>query len=80
MSTAELLRLAATLEKGENPFATPFLTEHQVTLGQVCTLAEQVAIGARIVAAGIEGPRSLAGQAYTEALIASSLTGDGERS
>ena len=81
MSTAELLRkAAAALERGESPLTTPFLGDNDVSLDQCFTLAEQLAIGARIVAAGIERPRSLAGQAYVEALIASSLTRDGERS
>ena len=52
MSTAALLRKAAeALERGESPLTTPFLGDNDVTLDQAFTLAEQLAIGARIVAA-----------------------------
>lgn len=64
MTTAELLRLAAdALDEKSDPFAESFLSEHGVTLDQVMSLAEQLAIGARIVAAGIEKPRSPQGVA-----------------
>lgn len=59
MTTAELLRLAAdALDDHQDPLAEPFLSKHEVTIDQVMSLAEQLAIGARIVAAGIEKPRS----------------------
>jgi len=70
MSTAALLRKAAgALDRGEDPLTAPFLGDNDVSLDQCYTLAEQLAIGARIVAAGIEEPRSLAGQAYLAALV-----------
>jgi hypothetical protein len=70
MSTADLLRKAAdALEAGQDPFALPFLQEHDVTLDQCQSLADQMAIGARVVAAGIEKPRSLAGQAMLTAMV-----------
>jgi hypothetical protein len=72
MTTAALLRAAASaLDDGRNPLANPFLSEHEVTLDQCFSLAEQLAIGARIVAAGIEDPRGLHGQAYFAMLAAS---------
>jgi hypothetical protein len=64
MTSAELLRLAAEkLDEKSDPFAESFLSEHQVTLDQAMSLAEQLAIGARIVAKGIEQPRSHQGVA-----------------
>jgi hypothetical protein len=60
----ELLMAAATaLEAGEDALATPFLTEHQVTLDEAYSLAEQLAIGARVVAYGLDNPRSPEGSA-----------------
>jgi len=64
-STADLLRLAAeSLEEGTDPFNANWLRLHEVSLDQCLTLGEQLAIGARIVAAGIENPRSLEGMTY----------------
>jgi len=64
VTTAALLRAAAdALDDGQIPLANPFLAEHDVTLDQCMSLAEQLAIGARIVAAGIENPRSPQGVA-----------------
>lgn len=69
MSTAALLREAAeAMDKGISPFNTAFLSEHDVSLDQAFSMAEQLAIGARVVAAGIENPRSLYGQAMLMAM------------
>ena len=63
-SSAELLRrAAAALDDGQIPLVNPFLSDNDVTLDQCFSLAEQLAIGARIVAAGIENPRSPQGVA-----------------
>jgi len=60
----ELLNAAAeALEAGEDPLATPFLSEHGVTLDECVSLAQQLAIGARLVAYGLEHPRETEGQA-----------------
>lgn len=64
MKSAELLREAAeALDRGDNPFSTSWLSEHEVTFDQCMSLAQQLAIGARIVAAGLEKPRSAQGMA-----------------
>jgi hypothetical protein len=64
MTTVELLRKAAdALDDGQIPLMNPFLSDNDVTAGQCFSLAEQLAIGARIVAAGIAGPRSPQGLA-----------------
>jgi hypothetical protein len=69
MTTAALLREAANvLEKGKDPFTPEFLGDHGVTIDQCIALADQLAIGARIVAAAIENPRSPAGIAWATAL------------
>lgn len=69
MSTAALLRKAAEmLDKGVSPLETKFLSENDMSLEQYKSLAEQLAIGARIVAAGIEYPRSVYGQAMVMAM------------
>lgn len=71
MTSAELLRLAATaLEDGRNPLASPFLSDNDVTLDQCLSLADQLAIGARIVAGGIEHPRSPQGIAMLMTMTA----------
>jgi hypothetical protein len=57
--SAELLLAAAeALDDGQIPLCNPFLAEHDVTLDQCMSLAQQLAIGARIMARGIENPRS----------------------
>jgi hypothetical protein len=62
MTTAALLREAAVaLDEGTDPFSTNWLSEHDVTFDQCMSLAQQLAIGARIVAAGIDKPRSAQG-------------------
>jgi len=71
-STTELLRLTANgLDRGETPLNETFLSEHQVTLDQAMTLAEQLAIGARIVAYAMDHPQSAAGLVYFEAVMRS---------
>jgi len=48
----ELLDLAAqALERGEDPFATGFLQEHQVTLDECYDISDLLAVGARMVLA-----------------------------
>ena len=72
MSSADLLRAAAdALDDGRDPLTNPFLADNDVTLDQCYSLAEQLAIGARIVAEGIEKPRSLAGQAMLMSMVRS---------
>ena len=71
MTTADLLRAAAdALDDGTDPFTPGWLGEHNVTLDQCYSLAAQLAIGARIVAAGIENPRSPQGVAMLMAMAA----------
>lgn len=71
MTTAQLLRAAAdALDDGRDPLANPFLSDNGVTLDQCYSLAEQLAIGARIVAAGIENPRSPQGTAMLMTMAA----------
>jgi hypothetical protein len=73
-STAEQLRLIASgLDVGETPLNERFLSEHQVTLDQAMTLAEQLAIGAWIVAYALDHPQSAAGSVYFEAMVRSNL-------
>jgi len=62
--STDLLRKAAeALEDGRDPLANPFLSEHDVTLDECYSLAEQLAIGARLVAEGFDNPKSESGQA-----------------
>jgi hypothetical protein len=57
--SAELLLAAAeALENHSDPLSEWFLTKYEVTLDQAMSLSEQLAIGARIMAHGIEHPRS----------------------
>jgi hypothetical protein len=64
MSSASLLRKAAkALDAGEDPFAGAWLRDNDVSFDQCMDLAEHLALGARIVARGIENPRSEEGQA-----------------
>jgi hypothetical protein len=70
VSSADLLRKAAdALDDGRDPLANPFLADNDVTLDQCYSLAGQLAIGARVVAEGIENPRSVAGQAMLMAMV-----------
>jgi hypothetical protein len=53
----DLLRAAAdALSDGRDPFDRSFLVENQVTLDEVCDLGDLMALGARIVAWGLEHP------------------------
>jgi hypothetical protein len=62
--SAELLLAAAeALEDNSDPFTGAFLGEHEVTFDECMSLAQQLAIGARIMAHGIEHPRSEQGTA-----------------
>lgn len=56
--TGLLMAAATALDAGEDALAMPFLTEHEVTLDEAYSLAEQLAIGARLVAYGLDHPRS----------------------
>ena len=60
----ELLEAAAdALDSGEDPFSNGFLSDHGVTSDECMNLARQLAIGARLVAYGIDNPRTPEGQA-----------------
>jgi hypothetical protein len=60
----ELLTAAAdALDEGQDPLVPPFLGEHEVTLDECYSLAQQLAIGARLVAYGLENPRTPEGMA-----------------
>jgi hypothetical protein len=64
MSSADLLRKAAdALDAGQIPLMNPFLSDNDVTFDQCMSLAQQLAIGARVVAKGIESPKSACGMA-----------------
>lgn len=64
MSSASLLRKAAeALDAGEDPFGGTWLRDNDVSFDQCLSLAELLAIGARIVAHGIENATSPEGQA-----------------
>ena len=60
----ELLEAAAAaLDDGEDPFAGGFLSEHDVSLDEAYSLAQQLAIGARVVAYGLDHPKTNEGMA-----------------
>lgn len=61
--TVLLLAAAETLENGRDPLHEPFLSSRGVTLDECLNLAKQLAIGARIVAYGLDHPRSPEGAA-----------------
>lgn len=66
----ELLEAAAdALEDGRDPLTQSFLAEHDVTMEECHALAEQMAIGARLVACGLDNPRTTEGQAVMMALV-----------
>jgi hypothetical protein len=68
--SAELLLAAAdALDDHTSPFCDEFLTKHEVTFDQCMSLSEQLAIGARIMAHGVENPRSQQGQAMLETMV-----------
>ena len=56
--TELLLAAAEALEAGDDPFGGGFLAEHDVTSSECINLARQLAIGARVVAEGLNRPRS----------------------
>lgn len=73
MTSAELLRKAASaLDEGIDPFGEGFLHEHDVTLSQVIALAQQLAVGARMVVKAIEQPESPQGVAMIYTLAEAS--------
>jgi hypothetical protein len=54
----ELLNRAAdAMDDGMDPFDHGFLAEHGVTLEECFTMAELLAVGARLVAFGLENPK-----------------------
>lgn len=68
----ELLMAAAdALESGDDPFSGAFLGEHEVTSDECINLAQQLAIGARVVARGLDSPRSPEGTATLMTMAAS---------
>lgn len=67
-SAALLLAAADALDDMQIPLCNPFLAEHEVTLDQCMSLAQQLALGARIVAHGIEHPTSEQGIALMHTL------------
>lgn len=81
VSTPELLRKAAdALADGEGPFGMAFLSRNEVSLDDCGTMADMLAVGARMVAAGIERPQSAVGTAMLMEVAKSAmkdLTGDG---
>lgn len=81
VSTPELLRKAAdALADGEDPFGTSFLSRNEVSLDDCGTMADMLAVGARMVAAGIERPHTPVGAAMMSEMAKSAmkdLAGDG---
>ena len=72
-SSELLLAAAEALEDHSDPLSTWFLTEHDVTLDQAASLAEQLALGARILVHAFEHPRSLQGRAMFEILAETAM-------
>jgi hypothetical protein len=60
--TRLLMEAARALEDGQIPLMNPFLSEHDVTADECFSLAEMLAIGARIVARGLSDPRTEEGR------------------
>ena len=56
---------ADALDNGDDPFSGAFLGEHDVTSDECINLAQQLAIGARVVARGLGSPRSSEGSPYS---------------
>jgi hypothetical protein len=72
MTPSQLLRAAAeALDDQRDPLTEPFLTDNGVTYDQMLGLAEQLSIGARIVAYGLDHPQSAAGSVLFEAMVRS---------
>jgi hypothetical protein len=61
--TELLFAAAEALEAGDDPFGANFLGEHDVTSDECMNLARQLAIGARVVAHGLDQPRTSEGLA-----------------
>jgi hypothetical protein len=58
MRSTSLLKAAAdALDDGQIPLMNPFLADHDVTLDECISLAEQLAMGARLLAWALENPR-----------------------
>jgi hypothetical protein len=66
--TELLLAAADALDAGEDPLSGGFLSEHDVTSDECIALARQLAIGARVVAAGLNKPRSPQGMGVMMAM------------
>jgi hypothetical protein len=68
--SAELLLAAADeLDDFSSPFNDEWLTKHEVTFDQCMSLSQQLAIGARIMAHGIENPTSEQGIAMLLTMV-----------
>jgi hypothetical protein len=68
----KLLQAAAeALEQGEMPLSEHFLCEHEVTAAEAMSLSQQLAIGARVVAYGLDHPQSHEGIAVMTRLVES---------
>jgi len=52
---------AEALNDGRDPLTTPFLSENHVTFDECYSLAEHLAIGARLVASGLDDPYTAVG-------------------
>jgi len=60
---------ADALEGGDDPFRASFLAEHDVTSAECINLARQLALGARIVAEGLNHHRSPQGTAVLMSMV-----------
>jgi hypothetical protein len=67
-----LRKAAAALNDGRDPLTTPFLSDNDVTLDECYDLAEHLALGARIVALGLDNPRSEVGAIVLAAMATGS--------
>jgi hypothetical protein len=63
-----LTAAAEALDAGVDPFRNGFLTDNEVTIDECMSLAQQLAIGARVVAKGLDTPRSAEGIAVFSTL------------
>lgn len=71
LTTTELLRrAAAALDDGNSPLDNWFLTENDVTIDQAYSLAGLLAAGARIMARGLDSPKSPLGVVVLLAMTA----------
>lgn len=70
----ELLHAAAeALEGGFDPLSNSFLSDHEVTSDECVALAMQLAIGARVVARGLDTPGSPEAMAVVTAMAEGAL-------